>query len=100
VAEQNPSETEELRVRAHELETELEALRRAHEAQARQRIAERLALANEVEREVETLREEVEWRTEVMGEYEKQLDKIRSSRSYRYSAPVRRALARLRPHRG
>lgn len=87
-------------MRAHELETELEALRRAHEAQARQRIAERLALANEVEREVETLREEVEWRTEVMGEYEKQLDKIRSSRSYRYSAPVRRALARLRPHRG
>lgn len=96
------SETEELhalRRRVAELEAELDSLRQAHEAQARLRIAERLALANEVELEVETLREEVEWRTEVMGEYEKQLDRIRSSRAYRYSAPARRMLTRLRGHR-
>ena len=48
------------------LEAELDALRRAHEAQSRRLVAERLALANEVEREVETLREEIEWRKEVM----------------------------------
>ena len=76
------------------LEAELDALRRAHEAQARQLVAERLALANEVEREVETLREEIEWRKEVM----EQLEPLRDSRSVRYTAPLRRIAAVLRRH--
>jgi hypothetical protein len=88
-------ELEELRPfaeRTRELEVELDALRRAHEAQARQHVAERLALANEVEREVETLREEIEWRKEVM----EQLEPLRDSRSVRYTAPLRRIAGVLR----
>ena len=87
-------ELDALRVRTRELEAELDALRRAHEAQARQLVAERLALANEVEREVETLREEIEWRKEVM----EQLELLRNSRSLRYTEPLRRFAAALRRH--
>jgi hypothetical protein len=57
-------------------------------------VAERLALADEVEREVETLREEIEWRKEVM----EQLEPLRDSRSVRYTAPLRRLAAVLRRH--
>ena len=81
-----------LRVQTRELKEELDALRRAHEAQARRLVAERLALANEVEREVETLREEIEWRKEVM----ERLEPLRDSRSVRYTAPLRRFAAALR----
>ena len=87
-------ELDALRVRTLELEAELGDLRRAHEAQARQHVAERLALANEVEREVETLREEIEWRKEVM----EQLELLRNSRSLRYTEPLRRIAAALRRH--
>ena len=87
-------ELDALLVRTRELEAELDALRRAHEAQARRLVAERLALANEVEREVETLREEIEWRKEVM----ERLEPLRDSRSVRYTAPLRRIAASLRRH--
>jgi uncharacterized coiled-coil DUF342 family protein len=95
VPKQTTSEEHELQVaheRARELEAELDALRRAHDAQARRLVAERLALANEVEREVETLREEIEWRKEVM----EQLEPLRDSRSVRYTAPLRRIAGALR----
>jgi uncharacterized coiled-coil DUF342 family protein len=85
-------ELQALRERTRELEAELDALRRAHDAQARRLVAERLALANEVEREVETLREEIEWRKEVM----EQLEPLRDSRSVRYTAPLRRIAAVVR----
>jgi len=78
------------------LEAELAALRQAHEAQARQLVAERLALAEEIEREVETLREEIEWRKGVMEHQEEQLETLRSSRSLRYTEPLRRIGAVLR----
>jgi uncharacterized coiled-coil DUF342 family protein len=87
-------ELDALRVRTRELEAELDDLRRAHEAQARRLVAERLALANEIEREVETLREEIEWRKEVM----EHLEPLRDSRSVRYTAPLRRIAAVLRRH--
>jgi O-antigen biosynthesis protein len=76
---------------------ELELLRRAHEAQERHLISERLTFAQLFENEIEPLREEVEWRKGVMEEYERQLARIRGSRAYRYSAPVRRMLS---PRRG
>jgi 2-polyprenyl-3-methyl-5-hydroxy-6-metoxy-1,4-benzoquinol methylase len=79
-----------------ELEAELEALRAAHEAQARQQVAERLALAEQMEREVETLREEIEWRKGVMEHQEKQLETLKQSRSLRYTEPLRRAAATFR----
>ncbi len=85
-------ELQALRERTRELEAELDALRQAHEAQARRHVAERLALANEVEREVETLREEIEWRKEVM----EQLELLRNSRSLRYTEPLRRIAGALR----
>jgi uncharacterized coiled-coil DUF342 family protein len=85
-------ELQALRQRTRELEAELDALRRAHDAQARRLVAERLALADEVEREVETLREEIEWRKEVM----EHLEPLRDSRSVRYTAPLRRLAAFLR----
>jgi len=82
--------------RVHELEAELAALRLAHEAQARRLVAERLALAGEIEHEVQVLREEIEWRKEVMGEQEKQLETLKNSRSLRYTEPLRRIAAVLR----
>ena len=97
VSNPTASELDELRAlreRTGELEAELDALRRAHEAQARLLVAERLALANEVEREVETLREEIEWRKEVM----EQMERLRDSRSVRLTAPLRRIAAALRRH--
>jgi len=92
-------ETDELlalRRRASDLEAELDGLRRAHEAQARHLVAERLALANEIEQEVKLLREEIAWRREVMEIYEEQLETLRSSRSLRYTEPLRRIASALR----
>ena len=78
--------------RRDDMRRELELLRRAHEAQARQMIAERLAFAEERERVIGRLEEEIEWRKGVMEDLEAQLQRIRHSRAYRYSAPVRRLL--------
>jgi hypothetical protein len=96
---QPTSETDELLAlqrRASDLEAELEGLRRAHEAQTRHLVAERLALANEIEQEVTLLREEVAWRREVMEVQEWQLKMLRNSRSLRYTEPLRRLASALR----
>ena len=96
------------------LETELSTLRRAHEAQARHLIAERLVLAEQIEQEVGHLREELEWRKEVMEEqgealeyhkkeleislenHKKEREILLNSRSFRYTAPLRRIVSFLR----
>jgi 2-polyprenyl-3-methyl-5-hydroxy-6-metoxy-1,4-benzoquinol methylase len=75
---------------------ELELLRRAHLAQSRHLISERLSFADEIAR----LREEVDWRKGVMDEYERQLERIHASRAYRYTAPLRRVVATFRDQRG
>jgi O-antigen biosynthesis protein len=85
--------------RVHEFEgvrEELELLRRAHEAQARHLVAERLAFADQFESEIEPLREEVEWRKGVMDAQEEQLRMLQSSRSLRYTEPLRRFSAAFR----
>ena len=85
-----------------EAERELELLRRAHEAQARHLVAERLAFADEITElngVIERLGEEIEWRKGVMEEYERRLQRIQGSRAYRYSAPIRRLLG-ASPRRG
>jgi O-antigen biosynthesis protein len=85
--------SETLRERSADLDAvraELEAVRRAHEAQARHLISERLAFADEVESEIEPLREEVEWRKGVMEAQEEELKTLRESRSLRYTEPLRR----------
>ena len=74
---------------------ELELLRQAHEAQARHLVTERLAFADqitELNEVIERLGEEIEWRKGVMEDYEGRLQRIHSSRAYRYSAPMRRLL--------
>lgn len=88
-----------LREGREEAMEELSLLRQAHEAQARHQIAERLAFAEqaaEQEEVVERLREEIEWRKGVMEDLEAQLQRIRTSRAYRYAAPVRRLLGSRR----
>jgi 2-polyprenyl-3-methyl-5-hydroxy-6-metoxy-1,4-benzoquinol methylase len=79
---------------------ELELLRSAHEAQARHLVSERLAFADKFQSEVEPLRKEVAWRKGVMEEFERQLARIHGSRTYRYTAPIRRLRALLRSNRG
>jgi SAM-dependent methyltransferase len=82
---------------------ELELLRLAHEAQARHIISERLGFAEqigELDGVIEQLREETEWRKGVMEEQERQLGRIHGSRTFRYTAPVRRIAAALRGNRG
>jgi O-antigen biosynthesis protein len=82
---------------------ELELLRRAHEAQARHLISERLSFADqtaELDSVIDQLREEVEWRKGVMEEYERRVESIQSSRSFRYTAPIRRIMMTLRGSRG
>lgn len=93
LAELRPAEE-----RVRQLEKELEVLRTAHEAQARHLVSERLALADEIEREVQTLRDEVEWRKGVMEHQQEVLDILRSSRSLRYTEPLRRVGRLLRRH--
>jgi 2-polyprenyl-3-methyl-5-hydroxy-6-metoxy-1,4-benzoquinol methylase len=88
---------EELRQRTSELEAvrvEFDALRRAHEAQARHLISERLALADQFESEIQPLRDEIEWRKGM----EKELGSLQESRSLRYTEPLRRIAAALRRH--
>jgi hypothetical protein len=89
-------ELQALRARSRELEAELEALRRAHDAQARHLVAERLAFADQFEREIEPLREEVEWRRTAMETQEEQLVVLQNSRSLRYTEPLRRIAGALR----
>jgi DNA repair ATPase RecN len=99
VPEHTTSESDDLdavRRRARDLEAELERLRRAHEAQARHLVAERLAFADQFEREIEPLREEVEWRKTVMQAQEEQIEVLKNSRSLRYTEPLRRVAAALR----
>jgi 2-polyprenyl-3-methyl-5-hydroxy-6-metoxy-1,4-benzoquinol methylase len=97
---QRASEVEAVRaeleaVRA-ELEAELQALRRAHEAQARHLVSERLAFADQFEGEIEPLRDEIEWRKGVMEAQEKELAMVKQSRSLRYTEPLRRIAAIVR----
>jgi hypothetical protein len=90
-------------------EAELEALRadlaelaRAHEAQARHLVIERLSVAENAAAllaEIDELKADVEWRKGVMKVYEEELEILRNSRSVRYSAKVRRAAAALRHRR-
>jgi methionine biosynthesis protein MetW len=90
---------DELEDASRELEDasrELELLRHAHLVQSRHLISERLSFADEIAR----LREEVEWRKGVMEDYERKLERIHASRAYRYTAPVRRAVATFRGQRG
>ena len=89
-------ELERLRRRLEAQTQELAQLRLAHEAQARHLVAERLALANEIEHEVKLLREEIEWRKEVMEVQEGSLETLRTSRSLRYTEPLRRIASALR----
>lgn len=98
-----PSARLSRREREEELEAELDALRHAHEAQARHMVAERLVLADHIEREIEpikqevgSLRDEVEWRKGVMEHQEHVLLVLQNSRSLRYTAPLRRIAAVLR----
>ena len=99
MSNETTSETRELaalRERTRELEAELEALRRAHEAQTRWLVSDRLALAEEIELEVARLREEIEWRKGVMEHQEEQLEMLKSSRSIRYTEPLRWLAATVR----
>lgn len=93
-----------------ELEAELHALRHAHEAQARHLVSERLAVAEQVEREIRALRaeialrreeitnlrEELAWRVGVMERHDEQLEVLKNSRSFRYTEPLRRLAAAAR----
>jgi len=94
------------------LEAELEALRGAHEAQARHVVRERLALAQQIEQELTvlrgenaTLREEIEWRKGVIEHREEQIAMLENSRamlensrSVRYTRPLRQLASLLRRH--
>jgi DNA repair exonuclease SbcCD ATPase subunit len=90
---------EGLREELERSRSELELLRTAHDAQARHLVTERLAFADrieELEDERERLRDEVQWRRGVMDEYELQLNRIHSSRTFRYTTPLRRLVATFR----
>lgn len=82
--------------RVRQLEEELEVLRTAHDAQARHLVSERLALADEIEREVGELREDIEWRKGVMEHQQQQIETLANSRSLRYTEPLRRIAGFLR----
>jgi 2-polyprenyl-3-methyl-5-hydroxy-6-metoxy-1,4-benzoquinol methylase len=92
----------ELKQAGAELETtsaELELLRRAHEAQGRNVISERLSFAAqlaELDRERGQLREEAEWRKGVMEQLEQHVATLEGSRTFRYTAPLRRVAAAFR----
>jgi 2-polyprenyl-3-methyl-5-hydroxy-6-metoxy-1,4-benzoquinol methylase len=95
---------------------ELATLRLAYEALQQRLVAERAAFSNhahELRELINPLRdelswrshamesqtEEIEWRKGVMEKQETQLAAIQSSRLFRYSAPVRKVLRRIRPRR-
>lgn len=84
------------------LRDDFDALRRAHDAQSRHLISERLAVAEHeaaLLSEIEELKADVEWRKGVMKHYEEQLEWLRNSRSMRYTASVRRLANTLRSRR-
>ena len=96
------SSLDELRAELAAVTADLEALRLAHEAQARHLIIERLAVAENAAAllaELDELKADVEWRTGVMKTYEDQLETLRNSRSLRYSASLRRVAGALRSRR-
>jgi 2-polyprenyl-3-methyl-5-hydroxy-6-metoxy-1,4-benzoquinol methylase len=95
---------------------ELATLQRAHEALQRRFVAAGTAFsdhAHELRELIHPLRdelswrtyamksqtEEIEWRKGVMEKQEAQLAAIQNSRLFRYSAPVRKVLRRIRPRR-
>ena len=107
--DESRSELERLRHRLAETEAELAATRtdlaelgRAHKAQARHLVTERLAVAENAAgllAEIEELKADVEWRKGVMKVYEDELEIRRNSRSARYSDTIKRAARALRPRR-
>jgi 2-polyprenyl-3-methyl-5-hydroxy-6-metoxy-1,4-benzoquinol methylase len=95
---------------------ELATLQRAHEGLQRRFVAAGTAFsdhAHELRELISPLRdelswrshamesqtEEIEWRKGVMEKQETQLAALQSSRLFRYSAPVRKVLRRIRPRR-
>jgi hypothetical protein len=79
-----------------DLAVELEMLRRAHEAQGRHVISERLAFAEQYESELQPLQEELEWRKSTMENLQKELELVQQSRSVRWTEPLRRIAAFIR----
>jgi hypothetical protein len=93
---------EETRAELERVRADLAELRRAHEAQARHLVVERLAVAENAAAllaEIEELKADVEWRKGVMKVYEDELEILRNSRSIRYTNTLRRAATVLRPRR-
>jgi hypothetical protein len=90
------SEVEVLQSRVRELEAELATLRTAHDAQARFLVQERLALADEIEREMEVLQEEIEWRKGVMEHQQEVIERFQNSHLVRYTAPLRKVARAFR----
>jgi hypothetical protein len=82
--------------RVRQLEAELDVLRTAHEAQARFLVQERLALADEIEREMQILQEEIEWRKGVMEHQQEVIEIFKNSRSLRYTEPFRKVARAFR----
>jgi chromosome segregation ATPase len=82
--------------------SDLAEVRRAHDAQARHLVIERLVMAESTAafmEEVEELKADVEWRKGVMRTYEEQLETLHSSRTFRYTASLRRLAGALRSRR-
>lgn len=80
-------------------EPESEDLRRAYEARGRLLASQRWALADRVsqlDREIEALREQVRWLEGQVAERTRELEELRSTRTFRYTAAIRGAYGRLR----
>jgi hypothetical protein len=93
---------EDLNAELERVRARLAELERAHEAQARHLVIERLSVAEnaaDLLSEIEDLKADVEWRKGVMKAYENELEILRNSRSVRYSARIRQAARSLRPGR-
>jgi O-antigen biosynthesis protein len=93
------AELEAMRVELDHDRSELELLRTANEAQARHLVAERLAFAERIgqaQDEISTLKEEVDWRKGVMEQFERRLEELHGSRTFRYTAPLRSLRAAFR----
>ena len=94
------SKLEETRAELERTRAELADLRRAHDAQARHLVVERLAMAETTAAllsEIDELKADVEWRKSVMKVYEEQIETLHNSRTFRYTATVRRLASTLRP---
>ena len=93
---------EEAKAELERVRADLAELRRAHEAQARFLVVERLSVAENAAallNEIEDLIADVKWRRGVMKAYEEELAILRTSRSVRYAARMRQAARALRPRR-